>query len=141
MQAMQMNDKLLNHAEEGKQPSSSLERQNTFADRKNTFSRTFTFDGAYIMEGLQAPIAGITRTLTDIGNAIDPDAKFTKAAIEDYSKVAVEGNEGDIPFPEGFCNTYPFLQVAFWTLLVAGVMGVATAGFMNFVDEVSDLHV
>lgn len=114
-------------------------RQTTFADgmaRKSTFSRAFTFDGAYIREGLAQPLAGITRTLTEVGNRFDPDAKFTKEVVKQYNIVSEEGNSGDIPFPDGFLGTSGFLKVMFFVCLVSCIMGVVAAGFMNFVDQI-----
>lgn len=131
-----LNEKLI---ENGEKPGNNYDRQTTFADgiaRKSTFSRAFTFDGAYIRDGLAQPIDAISRTLTEVGHRFDPDAKFTKSVIADYTKVSSEGNEGDIPFPEGFCNTYPFIQIIFWVGIVACIMGIMAAGFMNFTDEV-----
>jgi hypothetical protein len=125
---------------EDKKDRNEYDRKTTFAEgiaRKQTFSRAFTFDGAHIRDGIAQPIAGLTRTLTEVGNRFDPDAKFTRALIADYAHVAKEGNEGDIPFPDGFANTLIFWKVIFYTVCVAILMAVVAAGFMNFVDEVS----
>ncbi|RYH19910.1 hypothetical protein EON65_25295 [archaeon] len=123
-------------------PTAELDRKTTFANepgfaRKSTFTRAFTFDNAYIRDGIQQPIDKLTRTITDIAERFDPDAKFTKAVISDYTQVANEGNEGDIPFPEPFANTFNFWKVTFLTVLLAILMGILSAAFMNFTDEAS----
>eukprot|EP00981_Chlorochromonas_danica_P009936 scaffold2913_cov181-Ochromonas_danica.AAC.30 len=129
--------------DEMKQPAApapnDYDRRTTFAERvarKSTFSREFTFDGAYVRDTITQPIAGLARTLTEVGNRFDPDAKFTKSVIAEYNVVSAKGNEGDIPFPDGFLNTFAFWKVMFFVMLVASIMGVIASGFMNFTDQV-----
>lgn len=120
-----------------------LDRKTTFADqpgRKNTFSRAFTFDGEALRAAVQQPFSGLTRTLTEVGNRFDPDAQFTKAVIKEYVKHAESGNDGDLPLPPGFARKPAFWKMIFLSGLVAAFMGVASAAFMNFGDEVS-VHV
>lgn len=118
-----------------------LARKNTFAEipRRTSFARAFTFDGAALQQTVQGPYEGLKRTITEVGNKIDPDAKFTKAVLSDYQRVDQEGNEGDIPLPKGFASTYKFWKIIFWGGLVSAFMGIAAAAFMNFADEVKTL--
>ncbi len=129
MESQNINAKLLND---------DLARKTTFAGdaRRSSLSRAFTFDGAAIRQTVSQPFEGLTRTLTEVGNRFDPDAKFTKAVISDYKRVAEEGNEGDIPLPPGFARKYKFWKLIFFGALVATFMGVASAAFLNFGDEV-----
>jgi hypothetical protein len=116
-----------------------LARKTTFANdnpRRNTFSRAFTFDGAALAQTVAKPLEGLQRTLTEVGNRLDPDAKFTKSVLNDYRRVENEGNDGDVPLPKGFARQYKFWKLIFWGGIVACFMGVASAAFMNFADEV-----
>jgi hypothetical protein len=113
---------------------------NTFADegvqRQYTFSRAFTFDGAALQRHVSQPFEGLARTITHVGNRIDPDAKFTKEVLESYTQIDKQGNEGDVPLSPGFARTKKFWRLIFFTAALAAFMGVATCGFMNFADEV-----
>lgn len=115
------------------------DRDTTYS-RRNTFSRAFTFDGNAIRQSVAQPFEGLARTLTEVGNRIDPDAKFTKAVIAEYSRVDKEGNEGDVPLPSGFARKFKFWKLMFFAGLVACVMGVICAIFMNIGDEVNLLY-
>ena len=120
-----------------------LARKTTFATdnpRRTSLARAFTFDGAALQQTVAQPFVGLQRTLTEVGNRIDPDAKFTKAVISDYRRVDEEGNDGDVPLPSGFARKWKFWKSIFWGGLVATFMGVASAAFMNFTDEVSILN-
>jgi hypothetical protein len=128
-------DKMSNDLNSKLLSSEELDRKNTFS-RKQTFSRAFTFDGTALKSNVTGQFEGITRTLTEVGNYIDPDAKVTNAIIGDYVEVAEKGNEGDMPFPPGFGNKFKFWKVIFFSGLVACFMGVAAAAFMNIGDEV-----
>lgn len=118
-------------------------RQNTFAadGRKNTFSRAFTFDGDAIRSQISQPFSGLARTLTEVGNRFDPDAQFTKAVISEYRVHAQTGNEGDMPLPPGFANKADFWRLLFLVAIVSCFMGLVSAAFMNFGDEVRKLFV
>jgi len=119
-----------------------LNRQTTFANndepfqRRSTFSRAFTFDGAAFSKQISQPLEGLSRTMTELGHKIDPDAKFTKSVIHEYSRVAEAGNDGDIPFPPGFARSIYYWKLIFFVVLVASFMGVAAAAFLNFGDEI-----
>lgn len=120
--------------------SDQLPRVNTFADeginRQYTFSRAFTFDGAALQRHISQPFDGLARTLTTVGNHFDPDAKFTNQIVQEITAVQSQGNEGDIPVSPGFARTKKFWRLIFYTVLVSAFMGVATAAFMNFSDQV-----
>jgi hypothetical protein len=116
------------------------ETRTTFAEgygRKSTFSRAFTFDGDAIRQSMAQPFTGLTRTLTEVGQRFDPDAQFTKAVIKEYVKHAESGIQGDVPLPPGFARKSEFWKILLLSGTVACFMGVAAAGFMNFVDEVN----
>jgi hypothetical protein len=128
-----LNNKLLDN---------DLARKTTFADgnpRRTSLARAFTFDGAALQQTVAKPFEGLKRTITEVGNRFDPDAKFTKAVIGDYTRIAEEGNEGDIPLPSGFARKYKFWKIVFWGAAVSCLIGVAAAAFLNFADEVSYL--
>lgn len=122
-----------------KEEDPTYARQNTFAaeGRKNTFSRAFTFDGEAIRNQISQPFSGLTRTLTEVGQRFDPDAQFTKAVIAEYTVHAASGNDGDMPLPPGFANKGDFWRMIFLVSIVACLMGLISAAFMNFGDEVS----
>lgn len=118
-----------------------LQRNTTFAQddgytRRSTFSRAFTFDGAAFSKQISQPLEGLARTMTELGNKIDPDSKFTKSVITEYSRVAEAGNDGDIPFPPGFARSIYYWKLIFFSALVAAFMGIAAAAFLNFGDEI-----
>lgn len=135
----QLDEKLLAQG----QPQPDLARVNTFADegmnRQYTFSRAFTFDGAAIQRHVSQPFEGLARTLTSVGNHIDPDAKFTNHVLEEINSVNNRGNEGDLPVSPGFGRKRKFWRLIFYTVLVASFMGVAACLFMNVADHVRDM--
>ncbi len=114
------------------------DRKNTFAaeGRKTTFSRAFTFDGEALRSQISQPFSGLTRTLTEVGLKFDPDAQFTKAVINEYIKNSETGHEGDIPLPPGFARKTDFWRLLLLVAIVASIMGIVSAAFMNFGDEV-----
>ena len=114
------------------------DRKNTFAaeGRKTTFSRAFTFDGEALRNQIAQPFSGLTRTLTEVGLKFDPDAQFTKSVIKEYVKYSETGHEGDIPLPPGFARKADFWRLLVLVAIVACIMGVVSAAFMNFGDEV-----
>jgi hypothetical protein len=123
-----------------------IERNNTFGttnndfSRKSTFSRALTFtDEVYnkTVSGLSAPLEGLQRKFTEVGNMIDPDAKMTKAMLQDIEKIAEQGPEGDMPLPDGFAHERMFWRLLFWNAVVACIMGLIGAAFMNVADEVN----
>lgn len=120
-----------------------LARKTTFADnpRRTSLARAFTFDGTALQQTVAKPLEGLKRTITEVGNKIDPDAKFTKAVISDYRRIDEEGNEGDLPLPPGFARKWKFWKIVFWGGLCATFMGVASAAFLNFGDEVSSFFI
>lgn len=124
-----------------------LNRVNTFADdggmggRTYTFSRAFTFDGAALQRHVSQPFEGLARTITTVGQRFDPDAQFTNAVIADLKTINAKGNEGDVPVSPGFARTWVFWKVIVFTAALSAFMGVATAAFMNFADQVRILSV
>jgi hypothetical protein len=131
------NTKLLEKNESDE--TNGYDRQNTFAadGRKTTFSRAFTFDGEAIRNQITQPFSGLTRTLTEVGLKFDPDAQFTKSVIQEYVKHSESGSEGDLPLPPGFARKADFWRLLLLVAIVACIMGVLSAAFMNFGDEVS----
>lgn len=127
-------------------PEDPYARTNTFSkkstgtngdfSRKSTFSRAFTFDTDAFAKTVSTPFEGLQRTLTEVGNRIDPDAQFTKAALNKYIEVAEQGPEGDIPLPPGFARKPPFWKLMFLNGVGAVIMGVLGAAFMNMAEEV-----
>ncbi len=118
----------------------SYETRTTFAEgygRKSTFTRAFTFDGDAIRQSMAQPFSGLTRTLTEVGQRFDPDAQFTKAVIKEFVKHRESGIQGDVPLPPGFARKSQFWKIVFLAGSVACFMGLAAAGFMNFVDKVA----
>ncbi len=117
---------------------SDLDRKNTFSDmqRKNTFSRAFTFDGAVLRSNVTNQFEGITRTFTEVGNYIDPDAKFTNNVISDLNQIADKGNEGDIPFPPGFGRKWKFWKLILLSGILAMFTGFMCCVFLNIADEI-----
>lgn len=103
--------------------------------RKTTFSRAFTFDGAALQRVVVQPLDTIQRTMTEIGNTIDPDAQYTNALIEQYTKHN-EGHDGDLPMQTGFARKAKFWKVILLLSVVSGIMGLVAAGFMNAVEQV-----
>lgn len=125
-----MNAKLINEEESKNQAPPDF-------SRKSTFSRAFTFDTNVFRESISQPFEGLTRTLTEIGNKIDPDAQYTKAIISEYAKHADRDNEGDLPLPAGFARKYKFWKIIVISGMIALFLGVAISGFQNFIDEVN----
>ncbi len=133
--------KLLGKNEVVEDDSNDYNRKNTFAadGRKTTFSRAFTFDGE-ALRTISQPFSGLTRTLTEVGLKFDPDAQFTKSVIQEYVKHSeAGGHEGDIPLPPGFARKADFWRLLLLVAIVASIMGIVSAAFMNFGDEVSPL--
>ena len=103
--------------------------------RRSTFSRTMTFSPEAYHRNVTAPLEGLQRTFTEIGNRIDPDAQYTNALMETYVK-AGEGGEGDLPLQTGFARKKKFWKVMLLVTIIAGFMGLVAAGFMNATQKV-----
>ncbi len=141
MQTEKVGSKALLEKTETSTDGGGYDTRTTFAvgySRKSTFSHAFTFDGDAIRQSMAQPIAGLSRTLTEVGQRFDPDAQFTKAVIKEYVKHSESGIQGDVPLPPGFARKSEFWKVLLLSGAVASFMGVAAAGFMNFVDMVHD---
>jgi hypothetical protein len=117
-----------------------LDRKTTFTDydRKNTFTRAFTFDGGVLKSQATNQFEGITSKTTENGGSsyVDPDAKFTKFMIADLDSFAGKGNEGDIPFPPGFGRKVKFWKLLLLSGLLAMFTGFMCCVFLNFTDEI-----
>ncbi|KAJ1419428.1 chloride channel, partial [Ochromonadaceae sp. CCMP2298] len=103
-------------------------------DRRSTFARTLTFSPAKF-----APLGGLQRTLTEIGNKIDPDAQYTNALIDQYQRH--NEDNGDLPLQTGFARKAKFWKLALLVTMVSSVMGLVAAAFMNVTDEIPKLWV
>ena len=88
--------------------SSTFSRKETFT-RMFTFDRSFTFDRTFTYD----------RRLSSTGGIFETEEAWTKKLISSYSKVAIQGNDGDIPIPLAFAQTKRFWQMT----VFAGLIG------------------
>lgn len=107
-------------------------------ERRSTFARTMTFNpqafNPVVYEGYV--VQSVRKTMTNIGELLDPDAVYTNALLEEYNKHDV-GNEGDLPLQTGFARKAKFWRVFLLICLLASFMSLVTAAFVNLTQEVS----
>lgn len=113
----------------------TFSRNDTFANQRNTdygdkARGTFDFGASHMA------FDGLSRTLTGVGNMIDPDGEFTKKVITDYVSHAEDAQGGELPLPTGFAR-----KARFWKIVVlGGATAVVIAGFaamfINMIDNV-----
>ena len=128
----------------------SLNRMDTFAnndqlphdempklERRSTFARTMTFNpqtfNPVVYEGYV--VQSVRKTMTNIGELLDPDAVYTNALLQEYHKHDM-GNEGDLPLQTGFARKAKFWRVFLLICLLASFMSLVAAGFVNLTQEV-----
>ena len=125
-----------------------ISRTDTFtpAERKNTFrndtfgpgagpDRSNTFDPSATTRQ-STTFGALTRTLTEIGQAFDPDGEFTKAVIEDYVEHGNPAQPGELPLPAGFARKAKFWKTVFIGGILAVLIGSLAALFSNTTDNV-----
>lgn len=107
-------------------------------ERRSTFARTMTFNpqafNPVVYEGYV--VQSVRKTMTNIGELLDPDAVYTNALLEEYNKHDV-GNEGDLPLQTGFARKAKFWRVFLLICLLASFMSLVAAAFVNLTQEVS----
>jgi hypothetical protein len=120
----------------------SFSRKSTFAvednnpiSRRSTFSRAFTLDGAAIQRTITQPFEGLSRTLTEVHHRFDPDAQFTNAIIQNYTKHAESGLDGDVPLPPGFARKPAFYKMLFLIGISSSIIAIICLAFMNIIDK------
>ena len=124
-----LNDKLIVKDEIIEEPR-LVTRKETFT-RMFTFDRSFTFDRTFTYD----------RRLSSGATGFDSDEAWTRKLIDGYTKVAVQGNEGDIPIPLAFAQTKRFWQMMVFAGLIGGIIALSAIVFMNFAYEIPKLWI
>lgn len=107
--------------------------------RKETFTRMFTFDRSFTFDRTFTYDRRLSSGVSGVG--FDSEEVWTKKLIDGYTKVAVQGNEGDIPIPLAFAQTKRFWELMIFSGLIGGLIALFAILFMNFAYEVPKLWI
>jgi hypothetical protein len=107
--------------------------------RHSTFSISFALSPEVYRRHFVQPFENMQQRLTEFGPVLGPESEYCNTFIDEPAAGSVKVNtesEGELPLQTGFARHSKFWKVAFLLILVAGFMGMVTAGFMNVAEEV-----